>query len=106
MQVKGIPQVPAVDSAALAALADTFRPPRLNFAQVCLYCETRWCEAAACVKAHAASLWAPCDDCDGFGSCSHCLNGVVEVDRVGFVERAARVLPRQREAAALFVAVA
>ncbi|MEV6368703.1 hypothetical protein AB0L86_17625 [Micromonospora musae] len=106
MQVKGIAQVPAVDSAALAALADTFRPPRLNFAQVCLYCETRWCESASCIRTHAASLWAPCADCDGFGCCDNCLNGVVEVDRAGLVDLAERVLPRQRPAAAVFVAVA
>jgi hypothetical protein len=106
MQVKGIPPVPATDSATLGALADMFRPPRLNFAQVCLYCETRWCESAACIRAHAASLWAPCPVCDGFGCCANCLNGVVEVDRAGLVELAERVLPRQRQAASAFVAVA
>ncbi|SCF37093.1 hypothetical protein GA0070216_111178 [Micromonospora matsumotoense] len=104
MQVKGIPVVLASDSDTLTALADMFRPPRLNFAKVCLYCETRFCVSSACVKVHAVSVWGPCPDCDGFGSCT-CLNGVVEMDRAGLAEFIGRTLP-QRRAAAEFAVVA
>lgn len=106
MLVKVNPDALASDSDTLAALADTFRPPRLNFAKVCLYCETRWCLSSACVTAHAASLWGPCPDCDGFGCCSNCLNGVVEMNRASLAEFIGRALPRQRRAAAVFAVVA
>ena len=64
---------------ARTVTAAMFRPPRLNFAQVCGWCATPFCESAACVAKHAASWWAPCPECvggadDEFG-CS-CLNGV------------------------------
>jgi hypothetical protein len=106
MQFKDSPATPATNGDTLAVLADTFRPSRLNFAKVCLYCETRWCESPECVTAHAASLWAPCEDCGGFGRCDNCVNGVVEVTRAGFAELVGRVLPCQRRGAAAFAVVA
>ena len=58
----------------------TFRPLRLNFAQVCYVCGTRWCEASDCVAYHQASTWAVCTDCDGFDITCPCYGGLVEVD--------------------------
>ncbi|MEU4165185.1 MULTISPECIES: hypothetical protein [Micromonosporaceae] len=92
----------------MAALAAQYRPSRLNGAGVCLYCETRWCQSSACVATHAASLWAPCPECDGFsfGRCDNCLNGVVEVSRAGLIELAGRVLPRRAGESVAFAVVA
>lgn len=65
--------------------AAIFRPLRLNFAQICIWCERRWCESAGCVARHDASWWAVCDCCEGslvvpgtLRQCS-CLYGVHEV---------------------------
>jgi hypothetical protein len=75
--------------------AAIFRPLRLNFAQICIWCERRWCESAGCVTRHDASWWAVCDNCDGsmvvpgtLRQCS-CLYGVQEVTEVGAIEAAA-----------------
>lgn len=106
MLVKVNPDALASDSVTLAALADMFRPSRLNFAKVCLYCETRWCASLACQKTHAASVWGPCSDCDGFGCCSACLNGVVEMTPAELSTLIGRTLPSQREDAAVFAVVA
>jgi hypothetical protein len=59
-------------------------PPRLNFAGVCNYCEQRDCTSTRCVARHAASRWAICPECGGYGSdtcglpCEMCLWGIVE----------------------------
>jgi hypothetical protein len=95
MQVKPI-SAPPVSVSASTGTAGTYKPFRLNFAQVCMYCGTRWCESLACVEMHAGSLWAPCPDCDGFGTtidCFKCSHGVVEVDEAGIAELSDRVLP-------------
>src|SRR5678816_3648279 len=64
--------------------AAVFRPLRLNFAQVCIWCGRRWCDAAECVAKHEQSLWGVCDMCEGtmelpetMESC-RCVFGVVE----------------------------
>jgi hypothetical protein len=64
--------------------AAVFRPLRLNFAQVCIWCERRWCDSAECVAKHEQSLWGVCDVCEGtmelpdtMESC-RCVFGVVE----------------------------
>ncbi len=108
MQVKVIPPAPTMDSRVFAGLAVQFRPSRLNAAGVCLFCETRWCQSSACVESHAASLWAPCPECDGFsfGRCDNCLNGVVEVSRDGLVKLADRVLPRRPEESTAYAVAA
>ncbi|MCP4227907.1 MAG: hypothetical protein GY773_31560 [Actinomycetia bacterium] len=43
------------------------RPPRLNFAGYCIWCDERWCEEAECVERHTHSHWDVCDRCDGLG---------------------------------------
>jgi hypothetical protein len=59
------------------------KPPRLNFAHVCLRCERRHCDAPECMRWYARSRWMVCPDCDGT-SCANgiepcgCLFGVVE----------------------------
>ncbi len=74
------------------------RPPRLNYAQVCLYCEVRWCESPSCVAMHEASVWRVCTLCDGFGwitqaeHCS-CLNGLEEATVATTDDAVHRVLP-------------
>src|SRR4051812_16547217 len=72
MQVKVSP-VEYRDEVAARTLAASFRPARLNFAQVCLWCGVRWCESTVCVEMWAEALWGPCDTCDGFGSLVSCL---------------------------------
>ena len=61
-----------------------FRPLRLNFAQVCIWCGERWCESADCVAKHEQSTWAVCETCSGgalddVGAACYCAYGVVEV---------------------------
>jgi hypothetical protein len=71
-----------VHSGEAVALAEMFKPARLNFAQVCLCCGKRWCESPACIALHDRTSWGPCERCDGFGtlvSCPDCCNGVVEI---------------------------
>jgi hypothetical protein len=55
------------------------KPPRLNFAGVCLWCGERDCERRRCVELHAGSVWVVCDECNGFaaGECT-CAHGVME----------------------------
>ncbi len=55
--------------------AALFRPLRLNFAQVCIWCAERWCESAECVAKHERSTWAVCEECDG-GATDDCRCGV------------------------------
>jgi hypothetical protein len=71
----------AVDLEAPAVVAE--KPPRLNFAGVCLHCGERDCEAPECVSWHEQSAWMVCPDCDGqkwsetYEPCG-CVFGVVE----------------------------
>ncbi|HET8659377.1 MAG TPA: hypothetical protein VFM55_10315 [Micromonosporaceae bacterium] len=112
MQIKPISAPPAGDSPSMmtiAAGAGVFRPSRCNFAGVCLYCAKRWCESLRCAQLHERSLWAPCEDCDGFGQladCHSCLNGVVEVDPAGLAAQANRVLPATLTEPPVFVVTA
>ena len=105
MQVKVSP-VSSRDEEAARMLTAVYKPARLNFAQVCLCCGARWCEAPACIALHDRSLWGPCVDCDGFGtlvSCRNCCNGVVEVTVEGAAQLAMRVLPAHVDAVDWFV---
>ncbi|GII25459.1 hypothetical protein [Planosporangium mesophilum] len=89
MQVKAT----AVTATATVSL---FKPLRLNFAQVCMYCGVRWCESPRCVEMHNDAIWIVCADCDGFGTlvgCRNCMHGVVESDRAGLAEQNGRTLP-------------
>jgi len=55
------------------------KPPRLNFARVCLWCGERDCVSLKCVAAHGRSEWMVCDDCGGFyGDPCYCVFGVIE----------------------------
>ena len=59
------------------------RPPRCNFAGVCLRCDERDCDSAECVAWHEASCWMVCPRCGGrcwsetLEPCG-CMFGVVE----------------------------
>lgn len=58
------------------------KPPRHNFAGLCLRCDQRECESSECIAWHAESAWMVCPDCDGIGwkeiePCG-CFFGVVE----------------------------
>jgi hypothetical protein len=59
------------------------RPPRLNFAGLCLRCDERGCESPVCLAWHEASCWMVCPRCGGrcwsetLGPCG-CMFGVVE----------------------------
>lgn len=84
----------------LQATVAALRPLRFNFAQVCIWCETRWCESPRCVAMHERSLWTVCDQCDGFGSLGDdgmtaclCTHGLIEATAAGAAEANDRVLP-------------
>lgn len=83
----------------LQATVPALRPLRLNFAQVCIWCATRWCESPRCIAMHERSAWIVCDQCDGFGSKADslsaclCTHGLVEATRAGVEDEADRVLP-------------
>jgi hypothetical protein len=66
-----------------APTEEAIKPPRLNFARVCLRCEHRDCESPQCIAWHAESSWMVCPDCDGMGWTDEidpcgCFFGVVE----------------------------
>ncbi len=52
------------ESPALVA-GDCVKPPRLNFAGICLHCGERGCVALGCVAWHAESCWMVCPECGG-----------------------------------------
>jgi hypothetical protein len=56
------------------------RPSRLTFAQVCIWCGQRWCEAAECIGRHERSLWTVCDTCEGFAVDCGCCHGLIEAN--------------------------
>jgi hypothetical protein len=62
---------------------EAIKPPRLNFARICLRCDERDCRSPECIGWHAASSWMVCPDCGGLGwsetlePCG-CMFGVVE----------------------------
>ena len=62
-----------------ADLLRMFRPARLNYAQVCIWCGQRWCQSLTCVAEHDASWWSVCQRCEGLtgGGCDDCIHGVV-----------------------------
>ena len=71
-------------------VAETVRPPRLNFAGRCIYCLERDCGSPDCEDLHKRSRWAVCPDCDGregdevtSTSCTSCVFGVVELVPIG-----------------------
>jgi hypothetical protein len=59
------------------------RPPRVNLAGICAYCNERGCTSERCVQRWQASRWALCPECDGtemldgFLPC-WCTSGAVE----------------------------
>ena len=69
---------------AVVERLEVVKPPRLNFARVCLWCWERDCESPKCIDAHDRSEWTVCDDCDGFHEepC-YCVHGVIEAARSG-----------------------
>jgi hypothetical protein len=55
------------------------KPPRLNFAGVCLWCGERGCACRRCDELHARSQWVVCDQCGGFAEAEcACVHGVIE----------------------------
>src|SRR5947208_14020240 len=71
----------AVVAPATADRSPVVRPPRLNFAGVCVWCGEPGCESPQCLEAHARSRWMVCDECGGLGLCGcdcDCVFGVVE----------------------------
>lgn len=86
-----VPALSVIES-PLSGAAECVKPPRLNFARICLRCDERDCEAAECIAWHTASCWAVCPDCGGLGwsetlePCG-CVFGVIEAsgpaDRAG-----------------------
>lgn len=74
------------------------KPLRLNFAQFCLWCSTRWCESARCIELHEDSAWMVCDVCDGTGVAAYpasgacdCAHGLTQVQS----NRLAQVIAEQ-----------
>jgi hypothetical protein len=67
----------------VGAPVEAIRPPRLNFARICLYCDQRDCESPECIARYEKSHWAVCPDCDGicwsenYEPCG-CMFGVIE----------------------------
>jgi hypothetical protein len=73
----------SVRGAAVGACVEATKPPRLNFARICLYCEERECKAPECVALYARSRWVVCPDCGGLGWVDMtvpclCVFGVIE----------------------------
>jgi hypothetical protein len=63
--------------------AASFRPSRLNFAGVCIWCGIWQCQSRECAARHEVSWWAPCEGCrggtaDDWTDC-HCSWGISEV---------------------------
>jgi hypothetical protein len=55
------------------------KPPRLNFADACMWCGERGCQSPRCIGLHARSRWVVCDECGGESFCScTCVFGVIE----------------------------
>lgn len=72
-----------VASSHLRAPVEAIKPPRLNFARICLRCDDRDCRSSECAEWYERSAWMVCPDCDGIGwsetlePCG-CMFGVVE----------------------------
>jgi hypothetical protein len=63
-----------------------FRPPRHNYAGHCIMCGLRGCQSSECISDFAHTVWALCDQCNGYGAdpessivCS-CWGGLTQVD--------------------------
>jgi hypothetical protein len=58
------------------------KPPRLNFARICQYCDERDCGSPECVALHERSRWMVCPECGGLGwrdmEVCWCMFGVIE----------------------------
>lgn len=74
-----------------------FRPSRLNFAGVCIFCGQVGCAALRCVRRHERTWWAPCAECwaglagiDGAICISGCAHGVIVYSSKSAAEEAAR----------------
>jgi hypothetical protein len=67
----------------MSAPVEAIRPPRLNFARICLWCDERDCRSSECIEWYERSSWMVCPDCGGIGwsealePCG-CMFGVVE----------------------------
>jgi hypothetical protein len=71
-----------IESSAPRA-GEVVKPPRWNFAGLCLCCDAPGCEAPQCIAWHAASYWMVCPECDGLCWLEGCVPcgctlGVVE----------------------------
>jgi hypothetical protein len=72
---------------------EAIKPPRLNFAQRCMYCLTRDCDSPRCEGLYERARWAICPECDGREGdeitserCQGCTFGVVEIAPIQSVE--------------------
>jgi hypothetical protein len=78
------------DLSRLPAVA-VFRPARLNFAGVCLWCGVRWWQSPRCITKLAASVWVVCPRCGGGAigeydsTCYESVHGVVSMDKASDV---------------------
>jgi hypothetical protein len=73
-------------SVAIQPSAAPVKPPRWNFAGVCICCGHVGCAERSCAAWHAASTWMVCPLCDGVQqlpddtTCWICLFGVIEAE--------------------------
>jgi hypothetical protein len=71
-----------VRDADLGAPAEAIKPPRLNFARICQYCDERDCGSPECIARYERSRWMVCLDCGGLGwretGACWCMFGVIE----------------------------
>lgn len=71
--------------------AAQFRPPRLNFAGVCIRCGVPGCDSRQCVADHDRSWWAPCPECVGGTvddpACCYCTYGVMEMESTAAAQK-------------------
>ncbi|GAB3427666.1 hypothetical protein [Flindersiella endophytica] len=62
---------------------NVYKPTRLNFARLCLYCDETDCTSEECIDRYNRSRWAICPECNGgrdiVGLCGYCIYGVEEL---------------------------
>lgn len=90
-------QASAVGSGPFVVDVSVFRPPRLNFAGVCIWCGRVGCASRGCARRHERSWWGPCLECwaglDGVDGCicsPGCEHGVALYDGQAEAQEAAR----------------
>jgi len=90
-------QVIAAQSWPVVGDVAAFRPPRLNFAGVCIFCGVLGCTSVECVRRHEQTWWAPCVECwaglagvDGAICRQGCVHGVIDYVSKSEAEQAAR----------------